>query len=115
MKKVFVDLGKLDSTRFSELPVVLYQDAGERDRLVMMGLHHISGKRRWPAINRARAMEQLLPHFHNDADAGLSSTRRKQTRVQPVGENAGASEEPTRRATTATNCSPISTTCFARF
>ena len=64
-----VDIGKLDSTRFSELPVVLYQDAGERDRLVMMGLHHISGKRRWPAINRARAMEQLLPHFHNDADA----------------------------------------------
>ena len=64
-----VDLGKLDSTRFSELPVVLHQDAGERDHLVMMGLHHISGKRRWPAINRARAMEQLLPHFDNDADA----------------------------------------------
>ena len=64
-----VDLGKLDSTRFSELPVVLYRDADERDRLVMMGLHHISGKRRWPAINRARAMELLLPHFQNDADA----------------------------------------------
>ena len=64
-----VDLGKLDSARFSELPVVLYQDVGERNRLVMMGLHHISGKRRWPAINRARAMERLLPHFRNDADA----------------------------------------------
>ena len=64
-----VDLGKLDAARFSDLPVVLYRDAGERDRLVMMGLHHISGKRRWPAINRARAMEQLLPHFQNDADA----------------------------------------------
>lgn len=64
-----VDLGKLVSARFSELPVVLYQDAGERDHLVMMGLHHISGKRRWPAINRARAMEQLLPHFRSDADA----------------------------------------------
>ena len=37
--------------------------------MVMMGLHHISGKRRWPAVNRARAMEQLLPQFHNDADA----------------------------------------------
>ena len=64
-----VDLGNLDAAVFSEVPVVFYQDAGERDRLVMMGLHHISGKRRWPAINRARAMEQLLPHFHNDADA----------------------------------------------
>ena len=64
-----IDLGNLDHTTFSALPVVLYQDAEERDRLVMMGLHHISGKRRWPAINRARAMEQLLQHFHNDADA----------------------------------------------
>lgn len=64
-----IDLGKLDSSIFSALPVVLYRDADECDRLVMMGLHHISGKRRWPAINRARAMEQLLPHFHNDADA----------------------------------------------
>lgn len=64
-----IDLGNLDPTIFSALPVVLYQEADERDRLVMMGLHHISGKRRWPAINRARAMEQLLQHFHNDADA----------------------------------------------
>ena len=64
-----IDLGKLDANTFSRLPVVLYQDASERDHLVMMGLHHISGKRRWPAINRARAMERLLPHFHGDADA----------------------------------------------
>ena len=64
-----IDLGKLDTNTFSKLPVVLYQDASERDHLVMMGLHHISGKRRWPAINRARAMERLLPHFHGDADA----------------------------------------------
>ena len=64
-----IDLGKLEAGTFSRLPVVLYQDASERDHLVMMGLHHISGKRRWPAINRARAMERLLPHFHGDADA----------------------------------------------
>ena len=64
-----IDLCKLDASTFSKLPVVLYQDASERDHLVMMGLHHISGKRRWPAINRARAMERLLPHFYGDADA----------------------------------------------
>ena len=64
-----IDLGKLDAATFSKLPVVLYQDASERDHLVMMGLHHISGKRRWPAINRARAMERLLSHFDGDPDA----------------------------------------------
>ena len=64
-----IDLGRLDGAWFSRVPVLLYRDAGERDHVVMMGLHHISGKRRWPAVNRARAMEQLLPQFHNDADA----------------------------------------------
>ncbi len=64
-----IDLGKLDSAWFSRVPVLQYEDADERDHMVMMGLHHISGKRRWPAVNRARAMEQLLPQFHNDADA----------------------------------------------
>ncbi len=64
-----IDLGKLDPGLFAELPVILYPETDERSRLVMMGLHHISGKRRWPAINRARAMERLLPHFGNDAQA----------------------------------------------
>ena len=32
-----MDLGKLGAAVFSELPVVLYRDVDERDRLVMMG------------------------------------------------------------------------------
>ena len=64
-----IDLGRLDGALFSRLPVVLYADADECHRMVMMGLHHISGKRRWPAINRAQAMKRLLQHFQNDADA----------------------------------------------
>ena len=64
-----IDLSQLDSALFSKMPVVLYVDADERDRMVMMGLHHISGKRRWPAINRALAMQRLLECFDNDADA----------------------------------------------
>ena len=41
-----IDLGKLDSAWFSRVPVLQYEDADERDHMVMMGLHHISGKRR---------------------------------------------------------------------
>ena len=63
-----IDLVRLHRARFSELPVVLYREPDESSRLVVMGLHHISGKRRWAAINRARAMQELLPHFDNDAD-----------------------------------------------
>ena len=63
-----IDLGQLDSARFSQVPVVIHE-ATERAHMVLMGLHHITGRRRWPAINRARAMKQLQEHFHGDADA----------------------------------------------
>ena len=62
-------LGKLDVALFSKVPVVLYEAADERQKMVMMGLHHISGKRRWPAINRALALKRLRDQFNGDADA----------------------------------------------
>ena len=63
------DLGRLDPALFPKVPVVFHEFAGERQRLVMMGLHHITGKRRWPAVNRAMAMRRLQEHFDGDADA----------------------------------------------
>ena len=64
-----IDLGRLDPALFSKVPVVIHDLADERQRMVMMGLHHITGKRRWPAVNRAKAMERLQEHFDGDADA----------------------------------------------
>lgn len=62
-------LGKLDVALFSEVPIVLHEAADERQRMEMMGLHHISGKRRWPAVIRALAMKRLQEQFDGDADA----------------------------------------------
>ena len=73
-----VDLGRLDSALFSRISVVIHE-AGERDHMVLMGLHHITGKRRWPAINRALAMKRLQEHY-GDADAtcrALGVTKRE--------------------------------------
>ena len=39
-----IDLGSLDPAVFKRVPVVLHDAADERQHLVMMGLHHISGK-----------------------------------------------------------------------
>lgn len=64
-----IHLGQLDKALFSKVPVVLYEAADDRQHMVMMGLHHISGKRRWPAINRALAMKQLWEQFGEDAAA----------------------------------------------
>ena len=63
------ELGSLDPTTFSRLPVVLHGAADERQHLVLMGLHHISGKRRWPAVSRAKAIKRLQEHFGGDEDA----------------------------------------------
>ena len=63
-----IELGRLDPAVFSKLGVVLHKDADEFHHLLMMGLHHISGKRRWPAVSRAMAIKRL--HEHLDGDAG---------------------------------------------
>ena len=63
------DIGRLNPTVFSKVPVALYDAADHQQYLVMMGLHHISGKRSWPAINRALAMKSLQERFGGDADA----------------------------------------------
>jgi len=41
------DLGKLDSSIFSKVPVVLYNDADDIHHLTLMGLKHISGNKKW--------------------------------------------------------------------
>ena len=64
-----IDLCKLDPVVFSRVRVALFEEANDRQRMVMMGLHHISGKKRWPAVNRAEAMKQLLGQFDGDAGA----------------------------------------------
>lgn len=64
-----VDLGKLDPAIFSRVPIVFHELADGGQQLVMMGLHHINGKRRWPAVNRALAIRRLKEYFDGDADA----------------------------------------------
>ena len=74
-----IDLGRLDPALFTRMPVVIH-DADERQHMVMMGLHHITGKRRWPAVSRAMAMRELLQHFDEDSDAvcrALGVTKRE--------------------------------------
>ena len=54
-----VDLGRLDPALFSKVPVVYYTDTGEGHHLVLMGLKHISGNKKWPTINQAELIRTL--------------------------------------------------------
>jgi hypothetical protein len=54
-----LDLGRLDPEIFAKVPVVYYTDADESHHLVLMGLKHISGNKKWPAINQAELIRTL--------------------------------------------------------
>ena len=72
-KDASIDLGKLDPAIFSRIPIIFHEFSDESQQLVMMGLHHINGKRRWPAVNRAIAIGRLQEHFHGDAETVCNS------------------------------------------
>jgi len=63
-----IDLGKLDPTIFSRVPVVLYDDADEMHHLTLMALKHISGNRKWGEWNQAKLLEKMHSTYHLDED-----------------------------------------------
>ncbi|MBF0145072.1 MAG: AAA family ATPase [Magnetococcales bacterium] len=63
-----IDLGKLDETLFSKVPVVLYEDPDDSHYLILMALKHISGNRKWGEWNRAKLLEKLMTDYHLSED-----------------------------------------------
>jgi hypothetical protein len=73
-------LGKLDSAMFDKVPCIHYEERDNFHHLVVMGLHHISGKARWPAVNQARLMKRLRDEFRKAPDeicASLGVSKRE--------------------------------------
>jgi hypothetical protein len=59
------DLGQLDPAIFDAVPVARYHGADDRHYLVLMGLQHVGGKKRWSPYNQALMLRTLR-------DAGAS-------------------------------------------
>ncbi|WP_281688252.1 AAA family ATPase [Pseudomonas citronellolis] len=53
------DIGKLDPEIFSQVPVVIYNDADEMHHLTLMALKHISGNKKWGEWNQAKLLEKM--------------------------------------------------------
>ena len=53
------DIGKLDPGIFNELEVVIYDYKNEEDYLVLMGLKHVSGNKKWERYNQAKLLYEL--------------------------------------------------------
>lgn len=66
-----LDIGQLDPEIFKKVPSEIYQDQAESEHLIIMGLKHISGNKKWPAINQAKLIHDYLEPFfrrHNIFD-----------------------------------------------
>jgi len=55
-----VSIGKLDAAIFDKIPVMLYEDRDAQHYRVIMGLQHITGKRKWSAVNQAQLIKDLI-------------------------------------------------------
>ncbi len=67
-----VNLGRLDPKIFSAVPVVHYDDADDEHYLVLMGLKHISGNKKWPTINQAALLDRFVKSGKSKKDISES-------------------------------------------
>ncbi|MBK9643752.1 MAG: hypothetical protein IPO67_01105 [Deltaproteobacteria bacterium] len=73
-------LGKLSPALFEAIPCVIYEEQDKMHHMIIMGLHHISGKRQWPPINQAKLMRSLRDEHKQDPNkicAMLGVSRRE--------------------------------------
>jgi len=57
------DVGLLSEPDFKSVNLVLIEDEDPMQHLVAMGLHHINGKKRWPAVNESQLINDLISQF----------------------------------------------------
>src|SRR5690606_3796906 len=57
------DVGKLTESDFKSVKLVEISGEDPVQHLVTMGLHHISGKKRWSAVNEAQLINDLIVKY----------------------------------------------------
>jgi AAA15 family ATPase/GTPase len=60
-----ISIGQLDPSIFQNIPVMLYDDKDSQHYRVIMGLQHITGKKKWSPVNQAQLIKDLI-------DGGMS-------------------------------------------
>lgn len=59
-------IGKLDPQVFSSVPSEINDEKDGLNHLIIMGLKHISGNKKWAAINQAQLIYDYLAEYWND-------------------------------------------------
>lgn len=73
------DVGALQESDFKSIDLVEIVGEDPAQHLITMGLHHISGKKRWSAVNEAQLIQDLITkHGKNETEIcnslGISTT-----------------------------------------
>jgi AAA15 family ATPase/GTPase len=63
-----VDIGKLDPQIFSSVPFEIHDNDDKMNHLIIMGLKHISGNKKWAAINQAQLIHDYLSSYWDNKD-----------------------------------------------
>ncbi|MFK5975390.1 MAG: AAA family ATPase [Sulfurovum sp.] len=59
-----LDIGKLNPSIFKSVPSFIHNNEDDATHRIIMGLKHISGNKKWPAINQAQLIyDYLAPHW----------------------------------------------------
>ena len=77
-KEQAIDLGKLKPEIFSQIPVVVFTESQEGEHHIIMGLKHVSGNKKWPVLNQAQLISDLINKHHwteEDACDSLGITK----------------------------------------
>jgi hypothetical protein len=67
-REAHIDLGQLDPAIFDAVPVNTYADKDQAHYRVLMGLKHISGNKKWPALNQAKLLRTMQKEDGMSAD-----------------------------------------------
>lgn len=62
------DVGKLTEADFKSVNLVEITNEDPVQHLITMGLHHISGKKRWSAVNESQLISDLIDKYHLSED-----------------------------------------------
>jgi AAA15 family ATPase/GTPase len=61
-----IDIGKLSEDTFKNIPVEIHNSDSKENHLIVMGLKHISGNKKWSALNQAKLIyDYLEPYWSN--------------------------------------------------
>ncbi|MCT4615105.1 MAG: ATP-binding protein [Marinifilaceae bacterium] len=69
-KEHAIDLGKFSPETFGRIPIVIYEKGQSGVHEIIMGLKHISGNKKWPPLNQAQLIYDLI-HQHKWEESAI--------------------------------------------